>query len=231
MKQILKMKNRVIKILVADDHTLFRQGIIRLLEDNKEFSITAEAENGIELIEMYFNFKPDIILTDIAMPGLTGIQSIQEIHKKNPDAKALFLSMYDSGEYVYKVIKSGGMGLVNKNILEDELFLAIEKVCDGEKYFGSKWSDDDIEQLINDYEKKSAEASHFNVDLNFREEQILKMVIDGATSKDIADNMQLSKKTIDYYRSNLLRKFDIKTQVELAKCGIKHFEQKKENHI
>ena len=71
MTQLIKMKNRVIKILVADDHTLFRQGIIRLLEDNNEFSIAAEAENGIELIEMYFNFNPDIILTDIAMPGLT----------------------------------------------------------------------------------------------------------------------------------------------------------------
>lgn len=225
------MKNQVIKILVADDHTLFRQGIIRLLSDNEEFSIAAEAENGTELVEMYFNVKPDIILTDIAMPGLTGIQSVQEIHKKEPDAKALFLSMYDSGEYVYKVIKSGGMGLVNKNILEDELFLAIKMVYDGEKYFGSKWSNDDIEQLINDYEKKSASETFYNIDLNFREEQILKMIIDGSTSKDIADEMQLSKKTIDYYRSNLFRKFDIKTQVELAKCGILHFARKKEKFL
>ncbi len=225
------MKNQVIKILVADDHTLFRQGIIRLLSDNEEFSIAAEAENGTELVEMYFNVKPDIILTDIAMPGLTGIQSVQEIHKKEPDAKALFLSMYDSGEYVYKVIKSGGMGLVNKNILEDELFLAIKMVYDGEKYFGSKWSNDDIEQLINDYEKKSASETFYNIDLNFREEQILKMIIDGSTSKDIADEMQLSKKTIDYYRSNLFRKFDIKTQVELAKCGILHFAKKKEKFL
>ena len=222
------MKYRVIKILVADDHTLFRQGIIRLLEDNKEFSIVAEAENGLELIEKYFSFRPDIILTDIAMPGLTGIESVQEIHKKNPQAKALFLSMYDAGEYVYKVIKSGGMGLVNKNILEDELCLAIEKVYNGFKYFGSKWSDDAIEQLLNDYEKKTGEDSNFYVDLNFREEQILQMIIDGATSKEIADKMQLSKKTIDYYRSNLLRKFDIKTQIELAKCGIRYFEIEKE---
>ena len=80
-------------------------------------------------------------------------------------------------------------------------------------------------------EKKSEEDSYFNIDLNFREEQILQMIIDGATSKDIADKMMLSKKTIDYYRSNLLRKFNIKTQIELAKCGIKHFEQKKEKPV
>ena len=225
------MKNRVIKILVADDHTLFRQGVIRLLEDNKDFTVIAEAENGIELIEKYFYYHPDIILADIAMPGLTGIQSVQEILKQDAKAKALFLSMYDAGEYVYKVIKSGGMGLVNKNILEDELFLAIDKVHNGEKYFGSKWTAEALDQLFYDYEKKSEEDSYFNIDLNFREEQILQMIIDGATSKDIADKMMLSKKTIDYYRSNLLRKFNIKTQIELAKCGIKHFEQKKEKPV
>ena len=225
------MKNQVIKILVADDHTLFRQGIIRLLEDRKDFSVIAEAENGSELIEKYFIFYPDIMLADIAMPELSGIQAVQQILKNAPDAKALFLSMYDAGEYVYKVIKSGGMGLVNKNILEDELFLAIEKVIKGEKYFGINWTDEDLKQLIYDYEKKNVRDSVFNLELNFREEQILQLIIDGATSKDIAEKMQLSKKTIDYYRSNLFRKFDIKTQIELAKCGIKYFEIKKDSFI
>jgi DNA-binding NarL/FixJ family response regulator len=220
------MKNQIIKILVADDHTLFRQGVIRLLVDNKDYSVVAEAENGKELIDKFFEYCPDIILVDIAMPVLTGIQGVQEILKCDPKAKALFLSMYDTAEYVYKVIKSGGMGLVNKNILGDELFFAIDKVSRGENYFGSKWSDEALDQLISDYERKSIEESFFNIDLNFREEQILQMIIDGATSKDIADKMQLSKKTIDYYRSNLLRKFGIKTQIELAKCGIKHFEKK-----
>ena len=149
----MNMKNQIIKILVADDHTLFRQGIIRLLEDRKDISVVAEAENGVELIEKYFIFYPDIVLADIAMPELTGIQAVQHILKRDRNVKALFLSMYDAGEYVYQVIKSGGMGLVNKNILEDELFLAIEKVWIGEKYFGRKWSKEDLTQLINEYEK------------------------------------------------------------------------------
>ncbi|MDP2366489.1 MAG: response regulator transcription factor [Ignavibacteria bacterium] len=220
------MKNQVIKILVADDHTLFRQGLIRLIEDHNDFSVIAEAENGNQLIEKYFNICPDIILTDIAMPELTGIQAVQEILKRDRNAKALFLSMYDEGEYVYKVIKSGGMGLVNKNILEDELFLAIDKVWTGKKYFGSKWTEIEIEQLIYDYENKLDDNPNINIELNFREEQILQLIIEGTTSKDIAENMQLSKKTIDYYRSNLLRKFNIKTQIELAKCGIMYFKLK-----
>lgn len=225
------MKNQVIKILVADDHTLFRQGIIRLLEDKKEFSVVAEAENGNELIEKYFIFNPDIILTDIAMPELTGIQAVLEILKSDPNAKALFLSMYDAGEYVYKVFKSGGMGLVNKNILEEELFLAIDRVCKGKTYFGAGWKKDDLEKLISDYEKKADNKFSFKIDLNFREEQILQMIIDGATSKEIAEKILISKKTVDYYRSNLIRKFEIKTQIELAKCGIEYFEYKKEKLI
>lgn len=221
------MKTQALKILVADDHTLFRQGVIRLLEDHKDYSVIAEAENGVDLIEKYFSHCPDIVITDIAMPNLTGIQAIEEIIKRDRNIKALFLSMYDSDEYVYQVIKSGGMGLVNKNILDEELLLAINKISRGEKYFGKNWNQIKLNNLIADYEKKnSAEAKNL-IDLNFREEQILHMIIEGATSKDIADKMQLSKKTIDYYRSNLLRKFDIKTQIELIKCGIKYFSGKK----
>jgi len=221
------MKNQVIKILVADDHTLFRQGIIRLLEDHKDFSVVAEAENGIELIEKYFNIYPDIILADIAMPDLSGIQALQEILKRDRNAKALFLSMYDEGEYVYKVLKSGGMGLVNKNILEDELFMAIEKVSVGEKYFGRKWTDKDLTRLINEYEKILDKNHEFHIRLNFREEQILQLVIDGDMSIDIAEKLQISKKTIDYYRSNLYNKFGTKTQAELIKSGILYFQVKK----
>lgn len=221
------MKTPVIKILVADDHTLFRQGIIKLLEDHKEYEVIAEAENGIDLIDKYFIHCPDIILADIAMPGLTGIQAVEEILKRDRYAKALFLSMYDSEEYVYHVIKSGGMGLVNKNILDEELVYAISKVSGGEQYFGKNWDETKLNTLFQDYEKKINEETKFVIELNFREEQILQMIIEGITSKDIADKMQLSKKTIDYYRSNLLRKFDIKTQIELIKCGIKYFSNKK----
>lgn len=225
------MKNQVIKILVADDHTLFRQGVIRLLEDHKEYNVIAEAENGSELIEKYFQHFPDIVLTDIAMPKLTGIQSVEEILKRDRNVKALFLSMYDTEEYVYHVIKSGGMGLINKNILDEELLFAIDKVSNGEQYFGKKWNEKNLNELISEYEKKSSMDSKYAIDLNFREEQILHMIIESNTSKDIAESMQLSKKTIDYYRSNLLRKFGIKTQIELVRNGIKYFAIKKNAKI
>jgi len=220
------MRTETIKLLVADDHTLFRQGIIKLLEEHKEYEVIAEAENGKDLMEKYFKYCPDIILTDIAMPELTGIQAVDEILKRDRNAKALFLSMYDTEEYVYHVLKSGGMGLVNKNILDEELVYAISKVRNGEKYFGKNWNDDSLSLLFQNFEKKFNEKAKHLIDLNFREEQILQMIIEGNTSKEMADKMLLSKKTIDYYRSNLLRKFDIKTQIELIKYGILYFSKR-----
>ncbi|HMN17530.1 MAG: response regulator transcription factor [Ignavibacteriaceae bacterium] len=220
------MRTETIKLLVADDHTLFRQGIIKLLEEHKEYEVIAEAENGKDLMEKYFKNCPDIILTDIAMPELTGIQAVEEILKRDRNAKALFLSMYDTEEYVYHVLKSGGMGLVNKNILDEELVYAISKVSNGEKYFGKNWNDASLSLLFQNFEKKFNEEAKHLIDLNFREEQILQMIIEGNTSKEMADKMLLSKKTIDYYRSNLLRKFDIKTQIELIKYGILYFSKR-----
>jgi len=124
--------NMSIKILVADDHKLFRSGIIRLLKDHQNIHIIAEAENGSELIERYFEVSPDIVLVDIAMPQMSGLEAVSKIKEKDPEVKALFLSMYDNDNYKYKVLKSGGMGLINKNILEGELTYAIEQVCKGE---------------------------------------------------------------------------------------------------
>ncbi len=220
------MKTPTIKILVADDHTLFRQGVIKLLEEYKEYEVIAEAKNGKELIEKYFDNCPDIVITDIAMPELSGIQAVEEILKRDRNTKALFLSMYDTEEYVYHVLKSGGMGLVNKNILDEELVYAISKVCNGKKYFGKEWNDDKLSLLFRNLEKKISEETKYFIKLNIREEQILQMIIDGNTSKEIANKILLSKKTIDFYRINLLRKFNIKTQIELIKCGILYFTKK-----
>ena len=221
------MENQNIKILVADDHTLVRQGIIRLLQDHKGFVVVAEAENGEDLVEKYFKFFPDLMLVDIAMPVKNGIQAIEEIQKIAPKAKALFLSMNEGPEYVYKVLKSGGMGLLNKNILDGELALAIKKVCSGEKYFGSKWDEKSLKKLLEDYEaEKEIETGKNKIELNYREEQILKLIVSGATSKEIAEEVDVSKKTVDYYRANIIKKTEAKSQVDLIKFGLEYFEKK-----
>ncbi len=183
------------------------------------------------LILKYFNLAPDLIVVDIAMPGISGIEAVEKIIAKDPNVKSLFLSMYDAEEYVYKVFKIGGLGLVNKNILNEELLLAIDKVYEGDKYFGAKWTEESLEQLLNDYEASHKENKLDETKLNFREEQVLKWIVEGIKSKQIADKLNLSKKSIDYYRASLLRKLSFKTQAELIKFGIDYFNAKNKNLI
>lgn len=215
-----------IKILVADDHKLFRSGIIRLLNDHQNIYIIAEAENGSELVERYFEVSPDIVLVDIAMPQMSGLEAVSRIKEKDPEVRALFLSMYDNDNYKYKVLKSGGMGLINKNILEGELTYAIEQVYKGEMYFRGNWTKDELERLVSEFESHSNQQIIDNYDVSFREEQVLKMLNEGLTSQQMADKLELSKKTIDFYRSNIMRKFGLKSVTDLIRFALKYFEKK-----
>jgi DNA-binding NarL/FixJ family response regulator len=218
--------NMSIKILVADDHKLFRSGIIRLLKDHQNIYIIAEAENGFELIERYLEVSPDIVLVDIAMPLMSGLEAVSRIKEKDPEVKALFLSMYDNDNYKYKVLKSGGMGLINKNILEGELTYAIEQVNRGEMYFRGNWTEDELERLVTEFESHSNQQVIDNYDVSYREEQVLKLLNEGLTSQQMADKLELSKKTIDFYRSNIMRKFSLKSVTDLILFAMKFFEKK-----
>jgi DNA-binding NarL/FixJ family response regulator len=215
-----------IKILVADDHKLFRRGIIKLLSEQASVYILGEAENGAKLIEEYFRVYPDIILADIAMPVMSGLEAVKKIKEKDPNVKALFLSMFDSDEYIYKVIKSGGMGLINKNIMEGELIYAIEKVYNNEKYFRGKWTNESLEQFIKNFESSKIELNVPDTEISFREEQILKFLNEGLSSKDMAEKLNLSKKTVDFYRSNIMRKFNLKSVPDLIRFSIRYFDKK-----
>ena len=217
------MKNKfTIKVLVVDDHKLFRTGVVRLLRDRPNIFVVAEAENGEELLNKYFNAKPDVVLVDIAMPKMSGLEAVSLVREKDQNVKALFLSMYDGDEYVYQVLKSGGTGLVNKNILEGELAYAIEQVYIGEKYFGSKWTEDTLQGLIKEYESNIAPKSA-SEKLTYREEEVLKYINKGYTSAEIANKLKLSKKTVDFYRSNIMRKFNLSGPNELIIFAVNYF--------
>jgi len=212
-----------IKVLIADDHSLFRKGIIRLLRDQSNIFILAEAENGEELINKYFEVFPDVILVDIAMPLMSGPVAVIKILEKDLKAKALFLSMYDGDEYIYRVLKSGGMGLINKNVMEGELAYAIEQVYRGEKYFGGKWTNESLEQLIRDFESYQDENIDSTPEVTYREEQVLKLLNEGLDSKEMAERLHLSRKTIDFYRASIMRKFKLKTMPDLIRFAIRYF--------
>ena len=221
-------QNSKIKVLIADDHTLFRKGIIKILNELPQVFVIGEAENGEELIKKYFELYPDVILVDIAMPIMSGPAAINKILKRDPKAKALFLSMYDSEEYIYRVLDCGGKGLISKDIVEGELTYALETVFNGEKYFRGDWNDKKLEDLVKRFESRQINFTDSDDEINFREEQILKYINDGLSSKDMAEKLNISKKTIDFYRSSLMKRFDLKTPTELVRFAIKYFEDKGE---
>ena len=200
------MQNTTIKILVADDHKLFRRGIVKLLEDYSNIYVISEAEDGRELIDEYFSVWPDIVLVDIAMPVMTGLEAVEKIKEKDPKVRALFISMFDNDEYVYKVLKCGGMGLINKGVLSGELIYAIKAVAAGNKYFLNK-SDEDIEVIVKKYDvmNKKPELPDLNY-LTSREKEVLKFIAEGLTSEEISEKLYVSKRTVDTYRSKIMFK-------------------------
>ncbi len=210
-----------IRLLVADDHTLFRSGIVSLLDDVSQIIVVGEAENGEDLFRKYFLINPDLILTDISMPLLSGTEALQKIYERDPSVKALFLSMYDSEEYIYYCLKAGGLGLVSKNILKEELVHAIALVSSGRKYFGKGWDEENLNRLVDKFEcTSSVKHNGRNTLLSPREMETLKFIGEGLTSSEIAEKMKLSKRTVDSHRTRLMQKLNIDSLSELIKYSL-----------
>lgn len=216
-------ENKKIRVIVADDHRLFRSGIMSLLADEREIYVIGEAKNGEELVNLFFEHKPDLLLVDISMPFLSGIEAVKEIRKKDRSVKALFLSMHDSEEYIYNVIKIGGLGLVSKNVMKGELVYAIKTAYEGNQYFGQNWTPDKLRDLKSRFEFLSgAEKTEDGVNLTPREREVLKLIGDGLTSQEIANRIHLSKRTVDSHRAHLLKKLGLNSLSELIKYAIKY---------
>jgi len=221
--------NNIIKILIADDHKLFRAGIIKMLSDYPDFSVIAEAENGEVLYEKYFETKPDVTLVDISMPVLSGMDAVKKIRIADNKAKILFLSMYDSEEFIYSCSIIGAMGLVNKNVMESELVYAIRSVYNGEKYFGKDIDEDKLLSILLKYESIYLTDSNPTINsFTKREIEILKLIGSGDTSADIAEKLFISIKTVDTHRAHMAHKLKLKSLPELLKFAIQY--NSKENN-
>jgi DNA-binding NarL/FixJ family response regulator len=213
--------NDLIKILIADDHKLFRSGLISMFDDIKDICIVGEVENGAELIEACSKLKPDIVVADISMPKLSGLEAAKILLQKDNKIKILFLTMYDSEEYIYYSLKAGAKGLVGKNAAKGELVYAIKKIFDNEIYFGSEWNDLKLKELANRYNNvEYVNTTEINADLTGREMEILLYIADGLTSNEIAEKLSLSKRTIDYHRTNIMSKQNLKSLPELIRFAM-----------
>jgi two-component system nitrate/nitrite response regulator NarL len=215
------MEGNIIRIIIADDHALFRSGIVSLLDDEKEIVILGEADNGKELIDLYNQLKPDLLLIDISMPEKTGLEAAKEIRKMDEDVKILFLSMHEGDDYVYHSIKSGGNGLINKNINKGELLFSIKTIMNGDSYFGKYYSETDIREIVNKYER-FIEPPRFVLPtrLTDKEKEVLLLISEGLTSGEIADKLNIGKRTVDSHRMNIMQKLNLNSLPELIKYSI-----------
>ncbi len=216
-------KKQIIRILIGDDHSLFRSGITRLLNDDESIFLVGEAENGKELIEKYFELNPDLVLADISMPKLSGTDAISRIKQKDKKVKALFLSMHDGEEYIYYSLKAGGMGLVNKNIMQGELLFAIKQVYSGKYYFGPGITQKKLDEIITKFDNKKIVRKETNEYLlTERERDILNLIGKALTSKEIASKLHLSKRTVDSHRNHLMQKLNIENLPKLIRYAVQY---------
>ncbi|MGS2738158.1 response regulator transcription factor [Sinomicrobium sp. M5D2P17] len=216
-----------LRIFLVDDHVLVRDGIKALLEEQEEIEVINEASDGDEALRILENETPDLVIADIRMPNMNGIDMIKELKRKSPHIKTLMLSMHDSEEYVVQSIQAGADGYLLKGSSKEEFLKALHKIMNGEKYF----SGDISTILINhfsgkdgDTSKKPGKPSERNdpFRLTRREKQILDLVLEGKSNKEIGEELNISKRTTEVHRFNLMKKLEVKNLAELTKKVKEH---------
>lgn len=221
-----------ITAILADDHDIVRYGISQLLTREGDIEIVAEAENGREAIEKAVEFKPDILIMDIRMPIMTGIEAMAEIQRRELDIKVLILSMYDVEEYVLNAVQLGALGYVLKDAKQDRFVKAVRTVAAGDHYYGHDISKVIIGKYLNTIGSENvAESSDEKILhkenvgtgaldlLSPREKQILSMIANGGANKQVADSLNLSVRTVETHRQNMMKKMGLSNFNELIKLA------------
>lgn len=204
--------------MLTDDHTLFRQGIRTLLDAESDIEIVGEAANGTESVDKIGPLRPDIVLMDIGMPGLSSFEAARQIKKIRPETKVLFLTMYDDEDYLVECMEVGGSGYVLKDSPTQQLLLAIRDIYRGGSYLSPKM----LSQLVDDFRsriKTTSRQPRFAT-LTPREKEVLKFLAEGDSVKEIAQHLNLSVKTIEAHKFNLMRKLDIHNKAQLVQYAI-----------
>ncbi len=211
------MNNRQYQIILVDDHTLFRNGLRILLNNQQEYTVCAEAANGEEFLELLGKQEPDLVLLDIDMPVMDGIEAANRALKKYPELKIITLSMYGEEDYYYKMVDAGVKGFLLKNSDINEVKVAMQTVLEGGSYFSSEL----LQNLVSSLRSKSQQHEKQNV-LSERETEILILICQGFSNQEIADQLFISKRTVDKHRSNILEKSESKNTAQLVMYAIKN---------
>lgn len=206
----------MLKILVADDHSIVREGLKQILSQVPDIVVAGEASDGNQAVNKARNGDYDLVLLDIVMPGISGLDVLKQLKVEKPDLPILILSMYPEEQYAIRTLKAGASGYLTKESAPEELIGAIRKVCSGGKYVTSSLAEKLVSYLEVDLERPVHDL------LSDREFQVVIMIASGKTVTQIADELSLSVKTISTNRSRALRKMGMKTNAEITYYAIKH---------
>ena len=204
------------KVLITDDHPIVRQGLKQLLKETFEAIVVDEAGNGTEALDKIKTDKYDIVLLDIAMPGMNGLEVLKEIQKFNKTLPVLIISIYPEDQYALRCLKAGASGYLTKDTASDELTLAVERILSGKKYVSPNLADKLARHLNQGTPKLPHEL------LSDREDQVMRYIASGKTAAEIAADLNLSVKTINTYRNRILKKMQIKNSAELIRYAVQN---------
>ena len=203
------------KILIADDHAMIRDGVKNLIKQNKDLIVVGEANSGSQTLELYETHNPDLLIIDISMPDMNGMEISRTILSRNPKANIIILSMYDDEDYISRCLEYGVKGYVVKNESGSELEYAIKSVLSGKNYFSRQAQDVIFKKYTQNVTKKKERET--TIKLTRREIEIIKLIADGLTSQQMADQLFISPRTVETHRANLMKKVGVKNAIELVK--------------
>lgn len=206
-----------IRIVITDDHQLFRVGIANLLSGSPQIEIVGQAENGQEAIEKARLLKPDIMIMDLTLPVINGVDATRILYNELPEVRVLILSMHADKKYIKDALEAGAFGYLFKDCTYDQLVEAINTVYHGKKYLSDKIT----EVLIQDYLNKDKEIQYKSMELSERESEILKLIAEGKSTLEISDFLFISVKTIGAHKQHILEKLKLKSTADLIKYAIK----------
>ena len=206
-----------VRILIVDDHKLIRQGIAQFLENDEKYVLTGEASEGIEALEFLESNQIDLVLTDISMPHMDGIELAKNIHSEYPDIKIVGLTIMNDNNHIKKLMNAGAVGYILKNCSESELKKALDKVMDGETYY----SPEATETVMNSLMKKKNTIS-VDMPLTTREKEVLELIVKEFSNQEMADKLFISLRTVDAHKRNLLEKTGAKNIAGLVVYAINH---------
>ncbi|MBS4013811.1 MAG: response regulator transcription factor [Bacteroidetes bacterium] len=208
------------KVILVDDHKIVREGVRAMLLGNKSFIVAADVSSGKEVFDVLENIKPDIIILDIGMPVMDGVEIAKILNNKFPDIKVLILSANAEEEYVISAIKAGAVGFLSKESSREEFIIALNSIARGEEYYGESISSIIYKSYVSILKGKNNVLTPNN-ELSEREMDVVKAFSDGLSFKEIADKLNISVRTVETHKNNILEKLSLRNTIDMVKYAIK----------